>query len=202
MMGCAVLLHLRNLVNCTAHGLSDGQQKVRTMPALGLAALAEVAAPYGIESFDEVLKPRWLGIRLHRGKGLAAFLKAMGFIIPLMDPEYASYYTKEVTVILIREFQTSDEEMKKILKVVKQCGATEGVTPAYIKQDILPEFFKAFWVRRMALDRRNYRQIVETTVELAQKAGVSEVVGKVVNELKESFRYGLGVFRVRLPVPW
>ncbi|KAF8892074.1 armadillo-type protein [Infundibulicybe gibba] len=145
MMGCAVLPHLRNLV----------------------------------ESL-------WLGIRLHRGKGLAAFLKAIGFIIPLMDPEYASYYTKEVTVILIREFQTSDEEMKKIvLKVVKQCAATEGVTPAYIKQDILPDFFKAFWVRRMALDRRNYKQVVETTVELAQKAGVSEIVGRIVNELKD-----------------
>ncbi|KAG1815410.1 armadillo-type protein [Suillus variegatus] len=186
MMGCAVLPHLRNLVACIAHGLQDEQQKVRTMTALGLAALAEAAAPYGIESFDEVLKPLWLGIRLHRGKGLAAFLKAIGFIIPLMDPEYASYYTKEVTVILIREFQTSDEEMKKIvLKVVKQCAATEGVTPQYIKQDILPDFFRAFWVRRMALDRRNYRQVVETTVELAQKAGVSEIVGRVVNELKD-----------------
>jgi splicing factor 3B subunit 1 len=93
-MGCAVLPHLRNLVNCIAHGLSDEQQKVRTM----------AAAPYGIESFNEVLKPLWLGIHLHRGKGLAAFLKAIGFVIPLMDPEYASYYTKEVTVILIREF--------------------------------------------------------------------------------------------------
>lgn len=130
MMGCAVLPHLRNLVDAIAHGLDDEQQKVRTMTALGIAALAEAAAPYGIESFDNVLKPLWLGIRRHRGKGLAAFLKAIGFIIPLMDPEYASYYTKEVTVILIREFQTSDEEMKKIvLKVVKQCAATEGVTP-------------------------------------------------------------------------
>jgi splicing factor 3B subunit 1 len=186
MMGCAVLPHLRNLVDCIAHGLSDEQQKVRTMTALGLAALAEASAPYGIESFDNVLKPLWLGIRLHRGKGLAAFLKAIGFIIPLMDPEYASYYTKEVTVILIREFQTSDEEMKKIvLKVVKQCAATEGVTPAYIKQDILPDFFKSFWVRRMALDRRNYKQVVETTVELAQKAGASEIIGRIVNELKD-----------------
>ena len=186
MMGCAVLPHLRNLVDCIAHGLSDEQQKVRTMTALGLAALAEASAPYGIESFDNVLKPLWLGIRLHRGKGLAAFLKAIGFIIPLMDPEYASYYTKEVTVILIREFQTSDEEMKKIvLKVVKQCAATEGVTPGYIKQDILPDFFKSFWIRRMALDRRNYKQVVETTVELAQKAGVAEIVGRVVNELKD-----------------
>ena len=147
MMGCAVLPHLWNLVNCIAHGLSDEQQQVRTMTALSLAALAEATAPYGIESFNEVLKPLWLGIRLHRGKGLAAFVKVISFIIPLMDRVYALYYTKEVTIILIREFQTSDEEMKKIvLKVVKQCAATEGVTPVYIKQDILPKFFKAFWV--------------------------------------------------------
>lgn len=31
MMGCAVLPYLRNLVDCIAHGLSDEQQKVRTM---------------------------------------------------------------------------------------------------------------------------------------------------------------------------
>jgi hypothetical protein len=34
---------------------------------------------------------------------------------------------------------------------------------------ILPEFFRHFWVRRMALDRRNYRALVETTVEVAGK---------------------------------
>jgi splicing factor 3B subunit 1 len=156
------------------------------MTALAIAALAEAAAPYGIESFDNVLKPLWTGIRVHRGKSLAAFLKAIGFILPLMDPEYVSYYIKEVTIILIREFQTSDEEMKKIvLKVVQQCATTEGVTPQYIKQDILPDFFKSFWVRRMALDRRNYRQVVDTTVELAQKAGVAVIVGRIVNDLKD-----------------
>ncbi|KDQ22321.1 hypothetical protein PLEOSDRAFT_171735 [Pleurotus ostreatus PC15] len=86
----------------------------------------------------------------------------------------------------IRATLLADEEMKKIvLKVVKQCAATEGVTAQYIKQDILPDFFRAFWVRRMVLDRRNYKQVVETTVELAQKAGVSEIVGRVVNELKD-----------------
>jgi splicing factor 3B subunit 1 len=186
MMGCAVLPHLRNLVDAIAHGLEDDQQKVRTMTALALAALAEAAAPYGIESFDNVLKPLWLGGRVHRGKTLAAFLKAIGFIIPLMDPEYASYYVSNVVPILIREFQTTDEEMKKyVLVVIKQCAATEGVTPTYIRQEILPEFFKAFWVRRMALDRRNYKQLVETTVELAQKAGVADIVGRIVNDLKD-----------------
>ena len=58
-----------------AAGLVDEQQKVRTITALALAALAEAATPYGIESFDSVLKPLWKGIRMHRGKGLAAFLK-------------------------------------------------------------------------------------------------------------------------------
>ena len=186
LIGCAVLPHLRSLVEIIELGLNDENQKVRTITALSLAALAEAAAPYGIESFDSVLKPLWKGIRSHRGKVLAAFLKAIGFIIPLMDAIYASYYTKEVMVILIREFQSPDEEMKKIvLKVVKQCVSTEGVEADYIRNDILPEFFKNFWVRRMALDRRNYRQLVETTVEVANKVGVADIVGRIVEDLKD-----------------
>lgn len=186
LMGCSVLPHLRALVEIIEAGLNDEQQKVRTITALSLAALAEAATPYGIEAFDSVLKPLWKGIRQHRGKGLAAFLKAIGFIIPLMDAEYANYYTREVMIILLREFASPDEEMKKIvLKVVKQCVATEGVQPAYVRAEILPEFFKNFWVRRMALDRRNYRALVETTEELAKKVGASEIVTRIVEDLKD-----------------
>lgn len=42
-------------------------------------------------------------------------MKAIGYLIPLMDAEYANYYTREVMLILIREFQSPDEEMKKIV---------------------------------------------------------------------------------------
>lgn len=186
LMGCAILPHLRSLVEIIEHGLVDEQQKVRTITALGLAALAEAATPYGIESFDSVLKPLWKGIRTHRGKGLAAFLKSIGYLIPLMDAEYANYYTREVMLILIREFQSPDEEMKKIvLKVVKQCCATDGVEAQYIKEEILPHFFKFFWNHRMALDRRNYRQLVDTTVEIANKVGASEIINRVVDDLKD-----------------
>lgn len=186
LMGCAILPHLKQLVDITYHGLTDENQKVRTITALSIAAMAEAATPYGIESFDSVLKPLWKGICQHRGKGLAAFLKAIGYIIPLMDSEYANYYTREVMLILIREFQTADEEMKKIvLKVVKQCVATDGVAPDYVRNEILPEYFRCFWVRRMALDRRNYRQLVDTTVELANKVGVTEIVSRVVDDLKD-----------------
>ncbi|XP_055371033.1 splicing factor 3B subunit 1 isoform X2 [Condylostylus longicornis] len=186
LMGCAILPHLKALVEIIEHGLVDEQQKVRTITALALAALAEAATPYGIESFDSVLKPLWKGIRTHRGKGLAAFLKAIGYLIPLMDAEYANYYTREVMLILIREFQSPDEEMKKIvLKVVKQCCATDGVEAQYIKEEILPHFFKFFWNHRMALDRRNYRQLVDTTVEIANKVGSSEIINRVVDDLKD-----------------
>ncbi|KAJ1735433.1 U2 snRNP component prp10 [Coemansia biformis] len=181
-----ILPHLRGLVDCIGHGLEDEHQAVRTATALALAALAEAAAPYGIESFDAVLKPLWLGIRKHRSKGLAAFLKAIGFIIPLMDVEYANHYTREVMVILVREFQSPDEYMKNIvLKVVKQCVSTPGVPVQYINDEVLPEYFRNFWVRRMALERRQYYQVVETTVELASKVGGAEIIGRIVLHLKD-----------------
>jgi splicing factor 3B subunit 1 len=98
----------------------------------------------------------------------------------------ASYYTGEVMVILIREFATPDEEMKKIvLKVIKQCVQTPGVTADYIRSDILPEFFKHFWVRRMALDKRNYTELVSTTEALAVKVGGSDIISRIVDDLKD-----------------
>merc|ERR1712093_892996 len=184
LMGCAVLPHLKGLVDCIGGCLNDDQTKVRTMTALCIAALAEAAAPYGIESFDSVLKPLWTGIRRQRGRGLAGFLKAVGYIIPLMDEEFANYYTGQILEILLREFSSPDEEMKKVvLKVVSQCASTDGVTAGYLKENLLDEFFKCFWVRRMAMDKRNYRQVVETTVDLGQKVGVSEIIEKVVASL-------------------
>lgn len=186
LMGAAILPHLKVCVSIIEHGLIDEQQKVRTITALALSALAEAGYPYGIEAFDSVLRPLWKGTRQHRGKGLAAFLKAIGFIIPLMDANYANHYTKEVMTTLIREFQSPDEEMKKIvLKVVKQCVASDGVDASYVRESIIPDFFKHFWVRRMALDKRNYKQVVETTLEIAKKVGCSDVLKRIVDDLKD-----------------
>ncbi|WYZ34995.1 hypothetical protein EsH8_I_001271 [Colletotrichum jinshuiense] len=186
LMGCAVLPHLKGLVDCIGPNLNDEQTKVRTVTSLAIAALAEASNPYGIESFDDILNPLWTGARKQRGKGLAGFLKAVGFIIPLMDEEYANYYTSQIMEILLREFSSPDEEMKKVvLKVVSQCAGTDGVTAGYLKEHVLDEFFKSFWVRRMALDKRNYRQVVETTVDIGQKVGVSEILERIVVNLKD-----------------
>ncbi|KAL7539805.1 hypothetical protein ACHAXR_010099, partial [Thalassiosira sp. AJA248-18] len=186
LMGCAVLPYLRELVEIVGHGLTDEQPKVRMMGALTVAALAEAAHPYGIESFDSVIRALWKGALEHHGKGLAAFLKAIGFVIPLMEENYASHYTRLVMPILTREFHSPDEEMKRIvLKVVKQCVGTAGVEPEYIRKEILPEFFRNFWIRRMALDRRNYKQVIETTEELANKVGCSDILSRIVDDLKD-----------------
>ncbi len=186
LMGCAVLPYLRELVEIIGHGLTDEQAKVRMMGALTVASLAEAAHPYGIESFDSVIRALWKGALEHHGKGLAAFLKAIGFVIPLMEENYASHYTRLIMPILIREFHSPDEEMKRIvLKVVKQCVGTAGVEPDYIRKEVLPEFFRNFWIRRMALDRRNYKQVIETTEELANKVGCSDILSRIVDDLKD-----------------
>ena len=75
LSGCAVLSHLKSLVDIIEHGLNDEQSKVRCIAALALAALAEASHPYGIESFDSVLRPLWKGIRSHRGTCSAAACK-------------------------------------------------------------------------------------------------------------------------------
>lgn len=186
LMGAAVLPHLKLMVTTVEHGLIDEQQKNKTMTALALSALAESAYPYGIEAFDSVIRPLWKGSREHKGKCLAAFLKSIGYIIPLMDSNYAKHYTEAIMPVLIREFVSPDEGMKKIvLKAIKQCVSTDGVETSYVKKEILPEFFRHFWVRRMALDKSNYKQVVETTVEIANKVGCSEIVSRIVDDLKD-----------------
>jgi splicing factor 3B subunit 1 len=186
MAGCGVLPYLKQLIEIVSKGLTDEQPKIRTMAALALAALAEASNPYGIECFEPILRPLWMGVVEHRGKALAAFLKAIGFVIPLMDTEHANYYTREVMVVLIREFSTPDEEMKRVvLKVVAQCVSTPGVDPGYIRDDVLPPFFRNLWVVRNALDRRNYMQLVETTLAIAKRVGAPDVIGKIVGDLKD-----------------
>lgn len=186
LMGCSVLPHLTDLVECIRPNLNDEQTKVRTVTALATAALAEAANPYGIESFDSILNPLWTGTKRQRGKNLAAFLKAVGFIIPLMDEEYANYYTSQIMDVVLREFQSPDDEMRRVvLTVLSKMSQTEGVTAGYLKSHVLDDFFSNFWVRRVALDKRNYRSVVETTCDLGQKVGVSEILERIVGNLKD-----------------
>lgn len=89
-------------------------------------------------------------------------------------------------VVLLREFASPDDEMKRIvLKVVAQCVGADGVPAAYVRDEVLPGFFEHFWVRRMALDRRAYKAVLETTVEVARKVGGACVLSRIVEDLKD-----------------
>ena len=89
-------------------------------------------------------------------------------------------------VVLLREFASPDDEMKRIvLKVVAQCVGAEGVPASYVREEVLPGFFEHFWVRRMALDRRAYKAVLETTVEVARKVGGACVLSRIVEDLKD-----------------
>lgn len=77
-------------------------------------------------------------------------------------------------------------------QVVKQCVGTDGVEPEYVRTEVMPSFFQAFWVRRMALDRRNYRQV---GASIAQILGASTCSHRLflchnwVRGITISFRY-------------
>lgn len=83
-------------------GLVDEQQKVRTITALAIAALAEAATPYGIESFDSVLKPLWKGIRTHRGK--VRYLKCRNIYITILKILFL-YFRLLLFVIALRPWR-------------------------------------------------------------------------------------------------
>lgn len=128
LMGCSILPYLKQLVDTIKNGLEDAQKKVKSMTALALSSLAEASAPYGIEAFDDVLIPLWKLTTHTKDKSLGAYLKAIGFIIPLMDAKHSAKYTESVMPAIIQQFRTNEEELRKIiLKVLKQIIGCNGV---------------------------------------------------------------------------
>ena len=192
LMGCGVLPHLRSLVRCVSAGLKDEQARVRVISALAIAALSEASAPFGIEAFEEILLSLWDGLNQHRGKALAAFLKAIGNLIPLMDEKNAADFTKQVMRVVLPEFQNPEEEMKRIImKVVKQCIEVKGIEYKFVRETLFEKFWSHFWTRRMTLDRKNFYLLLDTTVAFAEKLGGGLILQKIDQQLKddhEAFR--------------
>ena len=73
-----------------------------------------------------------------------------------------------------------------------------------VVKEILPEFFCNFWIRRLALDKRNHAQVVETTEELANKVRVTEILVRIVDDLKDVQKILLNLgnlkFRISLSI--
>ncbi|CDH15152.1 probable U2 snRNP component HSH155 [Zygosaccharomyces bailii ISA1307] len=186
LLGVGILPHLAGLVECLHDSLMDAHIPLRIATANALTTLAQNSHPYGIEAFNFILETLWKGLRMHRGKTLAAFLKCLGSLISLMDAEYSMYYTQEVMRIVKREFSSPDDEMKRAVMVVLQtCSKTEGVTPRYLRENVAEDFFKNFWIRRTALDLQLNKMVSYTTVVLSEKIGARYTIDKLLKPLRD-----------------
>lgn len=171
--GAHILPFLPNLLDVLAPGLSDDLSHVRTATANTVALLADSVLPYGIEAFEGILEPAWAGLKHHRGRALAAFLRAIGSCVPLMahNPaytEYAAFYSREVMAVMAREFALPDDDMKKaVLRVLSTMPVSRTVFPDF-RSTVVAPFFRHFWTRRVALEAGGIaRLVVDATCRLA-----------------------------------
>lgn len=190
--GVGILPYLAALVRALAPGLADEALAVRTISAMAVLQLAESVQPYGVEAFEVVLEPVWRGLRHHRGKALAAFVRALGALVPLMahDPnyeEYANYYTREVVRVVAREFALPDDEMRRaVLHVLARLPLVPQTVPDYATVLVEP-FFRHYWTRRVALDVAPvWRGVVAATAHLARRLDAMAVLEHVVAAAKDA----------------
>lgn len=192
-MGSRILPNLDDLMDCVLPNLTNDDLSVRSAAALAVGDLAESSKPYGFESLQPALDPLMDGIKRHRSRSLAAFLKAIGTIIPLMDEEYSNYYARQVFGIMSREFSSPDFRMKTvILQIIETCCSIPTISPKIVlKNGFLDDFFQNFWTRRSAMDGRLARICVSASCALSMKAGTSDIIERILPSLKdgsEAFR--------------
>ena len=188
LIGNGVLPYLQILIDIIKSGLKreNEHQKVKIYTALAISSLAEASYPYGIDFYKEIIKYLFEGIKNYKGKLLASYFKALGNIIVLMEDEVAIRSAKIILPILKKDFISPDENIRRIvLQVLKQCLLVNGIDYTYVKEEICNEFFSNFWNRRMALDRKNFKLVIDVTVEIAKKISCYEVLNIIVYYLKD-----------------
>ncbi|KAL5102083.1 hypothetical protein RYX36_006410, partial [Vicia faba] len=109
-----------------------------------------------------------------------------GLIKPSEKKGYVLLMGKMTNSDLIRIIN-SDEVCKFVVRPVKK-----DVKQATLKKNPLKNLnvmlrlnLYAKTAKRMALDRRNYKQLVETAIEIANKVCVADIVGRIVEDLKD-----------------
>ncbi|EAL42479.2 splicing factor 3B subunit 1, putative [Entamoeba histolytica HM-1:IMSS] len=186
LMGCSVLPHLSALVAIVFPRLNDIEANITKFAALAIAALAEASYPYGGDVLEQTLEPIIEGCKRMRGRLLASYIKAAGQVISVVDEEIAAKYGWEIIRVVVREFKTSDEEMKKIvLKVIRQCLNVEIIGKETSKNNIAERFFESFWHRRNSVDKKLSKEVIETALLLSQKMGAKYILEKIVVFLKD-----------------
>lgn len=173
---------LAEIVSFLSPCLNDEMVQVRTASANTLAQLATSVSPFGIENFELALEITWGGLKQHRGRPLAAFMRCMASMIPLMAHDAAwldhtTFYTRELVLVVSREFSLPDDEMRRtVLRAVALVPMLQALFPDWESKIVSP-FFKAFWTRRTASDSYQVsRLVVDATFSVASTFSVSRVI--------------------------
>ncbi|EDK46389.1 hypothetical protein LELG_04570 [Lodderomyces elongisporus NRRL YB-4239] len=189
--GSTILPFLLQIVEILTPAINDELQQVRAITALTLAQLAESVEPYGIDSFERTLDPLWYETKRQRGRVLAAYLRCIGSLIPLMvfDPryeEYTNYYVKEVMYLISKQYGSPDEDMRKtVLKVLLKLPLSKQIVPEYQQRVFIP-FFRAFWNRRTALESSQVlKLVIAATQHLASRFNTMLVLRNIIHFTKD-----------------
>lgn len=187
LMGPRILPHLDGLVNCLLTNVEDQYLTVRTTAASAIASLARASKPYGFESFEPVIEPLLTALKRHRGRSLAAFLEALGSLIPLMDEEYGNYYARQVLRVVSRQLSSPEIQMKyAILRIIEICCSTDSLSKElFTDEDFLDDFFSNFWTRRSALEKKTSNMCISACYSLSLKVGAVAVVDRILITLKD-----------------
>lgn len=187
LSGSGILPYLNQLIKCISRNIDDEIVNVRSMTASTISSLAEVSYPYGFEAFQILIEPLSKGLKKHRGKPLAQFIRALGNLIPLMDPHHSNFYSFELLKIIKRETSTADDDMKRaiLITIDKICRLDSIDKMLILKSKISESFFKTFWSRRVALDKRINSLCINACYALSLKIGTTEVVLSILPTLKD-----------------
>lgn len=183
LMGSSILPHLPSLVACISSSITDENVQVRSMTAATISSLAEASRPFGYESFEILIEPLHITLKTQRGRTLSQFLRALGNLIPLMDKEYSEYYSADLIRVMSKELNNPDDDLRRSILIVteKICG----LAPKKSVKSISNSFFKAFWTRRVAIDKKIAGLCISSIHALAKVLGTETTIGKLLSSLKD-----------------
>lgn len=173
------------LVNACVECLRFENGRVRSQAAHALGVLAETVRPFGFEAFIPALSLLREQVASIRHKGLLSFLRAVGSIMVLMPAREAREQATVLTDQLQRCFANPDDEYRRAaLHVVDQVLAHDGITPEFAKESLLVGFLNA-WSIHSFVDRRNVRQLLETTGNFAKKVAGTLILAHLRERLEQ-----------------
>ena len=181
---------INELILIISKNLNDEILNVRTITASTISSLIEACYPFGYESFQIIINPLFKGLRNHRGKPLSYFIKAFGNLIPLIDNnDDLNFYSFELFKIIKRESNNNlnDDEIKKsiLISIEKICKLNNLQGNIIENSDLSNTFFKNFWIRRTALDKKIVNLTINACYSLSLKIGSLETIIKILPFLKD-----------------